>query len=203
MLKKYVNFFITGLSSLLPIGVTFYIVYKIFRFIDGFLGRVILKTFGREVIGLGFVLTIVLITLFGMFARNYLIVKLLEFVEKLAMKIPLVQMLYSGLKELTTMLTKEDKTKFTQVVSLKFPNTEVDSIGFITKDTVQFDHGTRVAVFIPTTPNPGNGFLVYVDASDLKLLDMNIENALKAVISMGTISPNEMLSKKTEKEQDS
>ncbi len=189
-LKKIFNYFITGLSSIFPIALTGYILYKVFLFVDGISSWIIIKIFNYNIIGLGFLLTISAIILFGMLTKNYIIVKILGFFEKIAMKIPLVQVLYSGLKELAGLFQTTDKGKFTQAVSLNFPNAEVDSIGFITKKTVLLDNKQKVAVFIPTTPNPGNGFLIYTEAEKLTLLDISIEDAIKCIVSMGTISPD-------------
>ncbi len=199
--KKLFHYFVTGLSSIFPITITLFVVYKLFMFIDSISSWVIIKAFGHEIIGLGFLLTVSTIILFGMLTKNYIIVKLLEFIEKIAMKIPLVQVLYSGLKELAGLFQTTDKRKFTQAVSLKFPNPDVDSIGFITKKTVLLDNEKKVAVFIPTTPNPGNGFLIYTEASKLTLLDINIEDAIKCIVSMGTISPDIINSRLKEQEE--
>ncbi len=191
-IKKYINYFLTGLSAIFPISVTIFVLYKIFIFIDSISSWIVIKMFGRNVVGIGFILTLSIITLFGKLTKNYLIETIMHSLEKLAMKIPLVQALYSGLKELTTLFKKGGKRKFSQVVLIKFPNDKVDSIGFITKDTVNIDGNEKVAVFIPTTPNPGNGFLVYADAKDIELLDISIENAIKCIVSMGTISPDKI-----------
>ncbi len=189
-LKKLLNYFLAGLSAIFPISITVYVIYKLFIFIDGLSAWIIVKIFGHDIIGLGFLLTVSIITLFGLLTKNFIMVKILNALERLALKIPIVQALYSGLKELTGLFQKSDKRKFTQVVSLKFPNSEVDSLGFITKKIVRFDDENKVAVFIPTTPNPGNGYLIYTKASNLVPLDISIEEAIKCIVSMGTISPD-------------
>lgn len=189
-LKKIFNYFVTGLSSLFPITLTIYVLYKVFLFVDNISSWMIVKIFDKNIIGLGFLLTISVIVLFGMLTKNYIIVKIMELLERLAMKIPLVQVLYSGLKELAGLFSSTEKRKFTQVVSLKFPNSEVDSIGFVTKETILFNGEEKAAVFIPTTPNPGNGFLIYTSRDKLVPLDIGIEEAIKCIVSMGTISPD-------------
>ncbi len=194
-LKKLINYFLAGLSAIFPISITLYVLYKVFIFIDDISAGIVHYIFGKNIIGLGFILTISIITLFGLLTKNFIMVKILDGLEKLALKIPIVQALYSGLKELTGLFKKTDKSKFSQVVSLKFPNTEVDSIGFITKKRVSFDDEKKVAVFIPTTPNPGNGYLVYANSEDLILLDISIEEAIKCIVSMGTVSPDEINSR--------
>ncbi len=197
-LKKAFHYFVTGLSSIFPIAITAFVIYKVFLFVDGISSWVIIRIFDIKIIGLGFILTISSIILFGMLTKNYIIVKMLEFFEKIAMKIPLIQVLYSGLKELAGLFQTTDKRKFTQAVSLKFPNSEVDSIGFITKNTVLLNDEKKVAVFIPTTPNPGNGFLIYTEEDKVTPLDISIEDAIKCIVSMGTISPDVINSRLTE-----
>ncbi|MDO4772619.1 MAG: DUF502 domain-containing protein [Bacillota bacterium] len=189
-LKKIFNYFVTGLSSLFPITLTIYVLYKVFLFVDNISSWLIVKIFDKNIVGLGFLLTVSVIVLFGMLTKNYIIVKIMELLERLAMKIPLVQVLYSGLKELAGLFSSTEKRKFTQVVSLKFPNSEVDSIGFVTKETILFNGEEKAAVFIPTTPNPGNGFLIYTSMEKLVPLDIGIEEAIKCIVSMGTISPD-------------
>ncbi len=188
--KKIFHYFVTGLSSIFPIVLTAYVIYKVFLFIDGISSWVIIELFDIKIIGLGFMITVSTIILLGMLTKNYIIVKILEFFEKIVMKIPLVQVLYSGLKELAGLFQTSEKRNFTQAVSLKFPNTDVDSIGFITKNTVLLNDEKKVAVFIPTTPNPGNGFLIYTEEDKVTPLDISIEDAIKCIVSMGTISPD-------------
>lgn len=199
-LKKILHYFVAGLSALFPITLTLYVLYRIFLFIDSISSWAIVKIFGKNIVGLGFLLTMSAILLFGFLTKNYLIVKILELFEKIALRIPLVQVLYSGLKELAGLFSSADRKKYTQVVSLKFPNSEVDSIGFLTKDEIYFDGIKKVAVFIPTTPNPGNGFLIYTEPKNVVPLEIGIEEAIKCVVSMGTISPAIINSRSRESE---
>jgi len=189
MFKRYLNFFFTGLSTLLPLSITVFILYKSFRFIDGIFGWMITRFVGYPIIGLGFALTMITITLFGMVARNYLAQKLIGGIEHITLKIPIVQVIYSGLKELSHLFTKKGVKNFTDVVTVKFPNDDTLSIGFVTKESVLIGSDNKLSVFIPTTPNPGNGFLIFVDKDKVTYLDISIEDAIKSIVSMGTITP--------------
>jgi len=191
-MRKYLNIFVAGLSALLPISITVFFLYKVFRYIDSIFASLIRIVFGFEIIGLGFVLTLVFIFTVGILTKNYLFQKIMTYFENIMLKIPIIQVIYSGVKEISGVFTKGKATNFTQAVKIRFPSPDQISIGFITNESIYLDTKEKIAVFIPTTPNPANGFLVLVHRDDVEFLEMSIDKAIKLVVSMGAVAPREV-----------
>lgn len=191
-MKKIFNTFIAGLTAVLPVYVTILVLFKSFDLIDGLLGNLIVRIFHVSIPGLGFVVTISGIFLIGLFAKHYFGEAVLNMLETVMAKIPVIQMIYGGVKDLSSLLTKNNKSNFTQVVKINFPSPSQVSVGLITNESVHIDGESLVAVFIATTPNPTNGFLVYVKREELVILDATVEQAVKMVVSMGSIAPHRL-----------
>lgn len=207
-MKKY---FVTGLIILLPLALTWLIVSFIFNlFTEPFVGivKAILEHYGLLengflflkaeqiqkyfsqliVIGLLFFITVGLGWLARWFFFNYAI----EFWEKILNKIPFVSNIYRTCNELTKTLFTSSNNSFKQVVLVPFPSPNISAIGLVTNNAIA-GIGTSqgealVSVFVPTTPNPTSGFLLFYKQRDLVYLDMKVEDALKYVISCGMIA---------------
>lgn len=190
-MNKIRNSFLTGIGALLPIGVTVYIVSKLFTTIDDFLQGWIEKVFGFRLIGLGFVVVVITIVLIGAFTNTFLAKKISKVINSIFNKIPIVKSIYAPLKEVVS-LSNPSETNFKKVVLVEFPNKGIQSIGFITNQELKINNEKKVSVFIPTTPNPTNGFLIYVNIEAIEILDMTIEEGIKTVISIGSLTPKNM-----------
>ncbi len=198
--NKYVSegahLFFTGITSLLPLSITLYLFYRVFIFIDSISANIITRIFGHKIIGLGFIMTVAFIMTVGYFARNFLGQSILHYVDGVVMRIPIVQIIYSGIKDISNILSKKGKEKFSQAVSVKFPNDDTISIGFLTHESIHISTEERIAVFIPTTPNPTNGFLIFVKPDQIEYLDISIDKAIKMIVSMGAVSPSHIKGKR-------
>ncbi|QVK19801.1 DUF502 domain-containing protein [Mycoplasmatota bacterium] len=190
-MNKVKKSFITGIGALLPIGITLYIVVKLFKAVDDFLQGWIESLFGFKLVGLGFVVVVITIVLIGAFTNTYLARKISSVVNGIFNRIPIIKSIYFPLKEMVS-LSNPNETNFQKVVLVEFPNKGIQSIGFITKQELKINNQDKISVFIPTTPNPTNGFLVYVNADAVEILDMTIEEGIKAVISIGSLTPNNL-----------
>ncbi|XMB65972.1 DUF502 domain-containing protein [Mycoplasmatota bacterium zrk1] len=190
-MNKVKKSFITGIGALLPIGITLYIVVKLFKAVDDFLQGWIESLFGFKLVGLGFVVVVITIVLIGAFTNTYFARKLSSVVNGIFNKIPIIKSIYFPLKEMVS-LSNPNETNFQKVVLVEFPNKGIQSIGFITKNELKINNQDKISVFIPTTPNPTNGFLIYVNADAVEILDMTIEEGIKAVISIGSLTPNNL-----------
>lgn len=206
------KFFITGLVILLPVALTIIIVVFIFNLLTNpllgavkasfehyhlfengflFLTATQLQTLIAKIlilIGLiGF--TIVL----GVIARWFFFNSLLRLADYIVKQIPLVRSIYKTSQDVIKTIFTSDNKSFKQVVLVKFPNPNTYSIGLITREDIpgfsNSSHGNMVAVFVPTTPNPTSGFLIFYKSEDLIYLDMKVEEAFKYIISCGTILP--------------
>jgi len=188
-MSKIKKSFITGLGTILPIGVTIFVIVKLFSTVDNFLQGWIESVFGFRLVGLGFVVVVVTIILIGAFTNTYLAKKISNVVNNIFNRIPIIKSIYFPLKEVVS-LSNPSETSFQKVVLVEFPNKGIHSIGFITNQELKINNEDKVSVFIPTTPNPTNGFLVYVNIEAVEILDMTIEAGIKTVISIGSLTPN-------------
>lgn len=188
--KAIERYFVSGLLIILPIGITIFALVKIFNFLDSLLGNLFKDYLKLNIPGLGLLATIILLLLVGLFANNFLGKKITTFVERLLKKTPLVKAIYNPMKEITQNFSGKQSKSFRKVVFLDFPMQGRGSIGFITKESIVIDGTKKDAVFIPTTPNPTNGFLIYANSGEYTELDMSVDEALKTIISLGSISPD-------------
>jgi len=190
--KHYVNTFFTGLSAILPISITIFVFVKGFLFIDGLLSNIIQSLVGHRVVGLGFVITILLIYGAGLFVKQYVGNKMLVYFEGLILKIPYAQTVYNATREISNSVFKKEKVAFKQPVLVDFPRNGLQSIGFISNDRVMIKGKHKVAVFVPTTPNPTSGFMIFAQPEEVTYLDISVEEATKMVISLGVLAPDEL-----------
>jgi uncharacterized membrane protein len=143
---------------------------------------------------------VLFIGLIGGLARNYLVKKIIQAVDMLLLRVPLLNKIYGTIKQVNEAFSPGKKSSFKQVVLVEFPRPGQYSLGFITGEQtqeVQLKTKTQVvSVFVPTTPNPTSGFLVLVPESDLTKLDMPVADGIKFIISLGSISPEFVAAKK-------
>ncbi|HHZ19462.1 MAG TPA: DUF502 domain-containing protein [Firmicutes bacterium] len=196
--RKLRNYFLTGLFTILPIIVTGYILVWGFTWADGILGRFVIKVFRRPVPGMGLLISLVFVTVLGIFAKNYLGSRLVGFIERIILQIPLAGNIYGTTKQIMEAISSPDKTFFRSVVMVEYPRPGMFSPGFIvgkapvpeaSVDATE-EAGEPVTVFIPTTPNPATGFLVFVPESQITPLPMSVEEGLKFFLSVGVVHPN-------------
>lgn len=199
-MKKY---FITGLVTLLPVTLTIIIVAFLINLLtEPFIGIMesILLTFGvakspKALLFLSQILILIFLFFFtaflGFVTRWFFFHYIIRVGEYILHKIPLINSIYKTSKDVIHTIFTSDTKSFKQVVLVPFPNPGSYSIGLVTLENVPMRevHETdRVAVFVPTTPNPTSGFLMLFPKKDIKYLDMKIDDALKYVISCGVIS---------------
>ncbi len=193
-LKRY---FITGLLILVPLGITFWVLSALFGFMDQSL--LLLPEawrpnawLGVSIPGLGLILTGVVILLTGLLATNLIGQRLVAFWESLVNRIPVVKSIYGSVKQVSDSLLSGSGMAFKKVLLVRYPHPEAWSLAFQTNlpDEVagQLD-AEYVAVFIPTTPSPVNGFYFYVRRDATIELDMSVDTAFKTIVSMGVMSP--------------
>jgi uncharacterized membrane protein len=209
MLKKY---FMTGLLVWVPIGVTVILIKWLLAFMDQWM-HLLPHAYqpgnwlGFDVPGVGLVLALALITLTGMLMANVLGRWFLHLSEQILHRIPLVRSIYKGVKQSMTVLFSSQGGSFRQVVLIEYPRRDLWSLGFITQHVPEVIgntlHPDMVMVFVPTTPNPTSGFLIMAKNDEVRRLDMQVDEALKCIISLGTavgINPSDYKTKKTEKD---
>ncbi|QGU00129.1 hypothetical protein SYNTR_1535 [Candidatus Syntrophocurvum alkaliphilum] len=186
-MKRITSLFLAGLAALLPIAISLAIFIWLFNFIDNILEPILTYFFGQAIPGIGFLITIVIIILIGFVATSFIGQKLLKFGEKILFKVPLLGKIYGTIKKIIDSVFSSGKDSFRQVALIEFPKEGVYSIGFITNEDFNFGDDNCYSIFIPTTPNPTNGFFILVPKQKVKLLDISVDQGIELVISMGMI----------------
>ena len=195
------NRFFTGVIIALPIIATVmgvsWIVQKIdnnvLRFLPGPWNP---KTYlGFDIPGLGLIIAVILIFLLGVIASNFIGNSVIKAGERLLARVPVVSPIYNALKQIVTTVAQQKDRAFRDVCLLEYPRKGLYAIGFVTADLSgapadKLPEG-YVCVFVPTTPNPTSGFLLFVKETDIEILDMTPEEGAKMIISGGMVSSNE------------
>jgi uncharacterized membrane protein len=196
------NYFLTGLVIAAPLFLTIFITWTFVQWIDFLVEPLIPPVYRFDrylpiaIPGFGVLVALVFITLLGFLTANFVGRQMLAFSESLLGRMPLVRKLYGGLKQIFETVISRRGNAFQKVALLEFPSKGLWSLVFISTDTRgeirhRLGEGAEemVSVFMPTTPNPTMGFLVFVKRRDLVMLDMSFEDAAKVVISGGLVVP--------------
>lgn len=195
-------YFFTGILVTAPVAMTFYVAYKVILWVDSGVSRLLppqLKDYYQDlpftVPGLGIVILLVVMTLVGMFAAGFVGKFFIRLGDWIVKKIPLISTVYSLLKKVFETFLSDSTSAFSKVVLLEYPRKGLWILGLVSTDTEGEVKETlqrnMVNVFVPTTPNPTSGFLIFVPAEDVIFLDMSVEDALKFIISGGIVAPDE------------
>ncbi len=193
-MKKLNSIFLAGLFVIIPIAITFYILYIVVRFGDNItapLLQYLHTAYNFPMIpGTGLILIIILIFVVGIIARNLIGKHIIKLLDLLFHTVPIINRIYGSIKEISNSFlgTKEGKV-FKKVALVDYPHKGVKALGFITNETTLLDTKDEdyVSIFLPTTPNPTSGFFLLYKKKDVTILDMSIENALKMIISSGAV----------------
>ena len=179
-----------GVATLLPLYLTFFVIKFLFVTLEE-MSDPLLKRFNLEIPGLGIILTIVLIYILGFLVTNFLGRKIFNLGERIVKKVPIVNMIYTTLKQITDTFTKGSTDAFEGAVYIQYPRQGLWTMAFIsgeskTKDGVPYYH-----LFVPTTPNPTSGFFLMIPQADTVATGMSVEDGLKTIISGGLLAPDE------------
>lgn len=194
-LKKY---FITGLLIWVPLAITAWVLSLIVRSMDQsllLLPQAIHPEhlLGMYIPGLGALLTLLVVFLTGLVTTNIVGQKLVRFWEGALARIPVVKSIYYSVKQVSDTLFSGSGVAFRKVLLVRYPHPEAWSVAFQTghpaRDVADMLPDEHVGVFIPTTPSPVNGFFFFVKRKDVIELDMNVDEALKYIVSMGVVAP--------------
>ncbi len=206
---KLKAYFFTGILVTAPVMITFFVAYKLIVFVDVSVNKLLPPQFALNnylpftIPGLGIIILVVALILIGMFAAGFLGRFFLRLGEWIVYKVPFISSVYSLLKQIFETFLSSKSDAFKKVVLLEYPRKGIWILGFVSTDTegevkdiVKKD---MVNVFIPTTPNPTSGFLIFVPREDVVELEMSVEDGIKFVISGGIVSPEELNQKKKSK----
>ena len=196
-MKKY---FITGLLVLVPLFITIWVLTTLIHTMDQSL--LLLPTswrpkslVGFEVPGIGALLTLVIIFVTGLVATNIFGQQLIVWWESLLSRVPFVKSIYSSVKQVSDTLFSDSGNAFRKAVLVQYPRQGSWTIAFVTGapggDVVNHLHGDYISIYVPTTPNPTSGFFLMMPKADVIELEMSVDEALKYIISMGTVVPKD------------
>ncbi len=200
--RRLRNIFITGILITVPVAFTLFILNFLFKLLDNLVVPWFIKTLIEigtpipedfRLPGLGLILIVLLIFVVGVLTQSFLGGKLVQLGEMIVDRIPLVRSIYTGAKQVVTTIAEADTKAFRKVVLVEFPRKGIYSVGFITGTTEgevqELTDAKLVNVFVPTTPNPTSGFLVFVANEDIIELTMTVEDGIKFIISVGIVTP--------------
>ena len=194
-MKKY---FITGLLIWVPLGITLWVLALIVRSMDQtltLLPHAIQpeQLMGFYLPGLGVALTLLVVFFTGLVTTNIIGQKLVRFWESVLARIPIVKSLYYAVKQVSDTLFSHNGEAFRKVLLVRYPHPQAWSIAFQTgspaRDVADMLPDEHVGVFIPTAPSPVNGFFFFVRRQDVIELSMDVDDALKYIVSMGVVIP--------------
>ncbi len=206
--------FLTGIVVIAPIGLTIWLVWTVIGWIDGVvlpfvpdrwqpdlaLVRYLEEKTGQDLSvnlrGVGVVIFLIFTTLVGWIAKGFLGRSFLRWAEGLVNRTPVVRSIYNGAKQIAETVFAQNDTSFDKACLVEYPRKGIWAIGFISTSTkgevaAKGNNGAPMtSVFVPTTPNPTSGFLLFFPTDDIIELDMSVEDAAKLVISAGLVYPN-------------
>lgn len=200
LLARLRTYLFAGIVVTAPVSITFLIVWQILEFLDNTANRLIPERYDPAnylpfgIPGIGILVMIVLLILIGWFAAGFVGRSLMRAGERVLDTMPVVRSIYGTLKQIFETVLAQSSRSFREVVLLEWPRRGLWVIGFVTGPTKgevgsHFD-GEFVNVFLPTTPNPTSGYLVFVPVRDCIRLDMTVEDGIKLVISGGIVAPD-------------
>lgn len=196
--------FLTGIVVIAPVGLTIWFLWSFAGWVDSFVLPLVPSQFqpepyiGINLRGVGIVIFLVFTIFVGWVAKGLMGRSLIRLAESIVHRMPVVRSIYSGVKQIAETVFTQSDSSFERACLVEYPRKGIWAIGFVSieaKGEIALRAGTDqhtklLSVFVPTTPNPTSGFLLYFPKPDVIELDMTVEDAAKLVISAGLVYPN-------------
>ena len=209
MLARLRTSFLTGIVVIAPVALTLWLIWSVIGWFDGIVlpfvpdayrpEQILNTIFGYDlklnIRGVGVVVFLVFATLVGWLAKGLIGRSFIKYAENLVNRMPVVRSFYSGIKQIAETVFAQQERSFEKACMIEYPRKGIWAIGFISTTAKgeiaerNSSNGPMVSVFVPTTPNPTSGFLLFFPKADIVELDMSIEDAAKLVISAGLVYP--------------
>lgn len=191
-LRKYL---LAGIVALAPLLVTVALINWLIELSDAAIALLPLQyrpeaLIGIDIPGLGVVLALLFIIIIGMVTTHFIGNQLMRWIDRVMERIPLVRTIYKATRQLFEATLSDSSRAFERVVMVPFPDRATLVIGFVTGEMDVAMHGVReqrLSVFVPSTPMPTTGWLLFVDAAEIVALEMSVEEGMKLVLSGGTL----------------
>ena len=194
--------FLTGLVVIAPVGLTIWLIWSVIGWIDGFVLPLVPhrlrpeEYIGINLRGVGVIIFLLFTIMVGWIGKGLIGRSLIRWGESIVDRMPVVRSIYSGIKQISETVFAQSERSFEKACLIQYPRKDIWAIGFIST-TAKGEVAKRaettgklVSVFLPTTPNPTSGFLLFLPKEDVIELDMSVEEAAKLVISAGLVYPN-------------
>lgn len=191
-MKSVLKNFINGILTIVPIILVVYVIYKTFMFLDSMLGNM-LKPYMQDsyIPGIGLLSTLVLITILGWLSTRFITGSIIKLIDRLLERIPFVKTVYSVIKDTVHSFLGEKKS-FSKVALVTIPGTNMKNLSFITAENLEAFYeplSEHVAVYIPQTFQVA-GFTFLIPKSDIEIIDVKPEDAMKFILSGGMTTKN-------------
>ncbi len=194
------NNFLTGLVVVAPVLITAYLIWTIITFVDATVVPLVPSIYNPstylevDIPGFGVIIFLIFTAVVGYFTKNLFGRQLVRLGESWVESLPIVRSIYNALKQIVETILSQSKTSFQKACLVEYPRRDIWAIAFVSTDTKgeineKIGDGGMLSVFLPTTPNPTSGFLLFVPEDDVIVLDMSVEEAAKLVISAGLVTP--------------
>lgn len=193
--------FLTGIVVIAPVALTIWLIWSVIGWIDSVVLPLVPGDFqteqwlGINLRGVGLIIFLIFTVVVGWVAKGILGRSLISFAEGLVNRMPVVRSIYSGVKQIAETVFAQSERSFEKACLIQYPRKGIWAVGFISTEAKgevaeHADHNSGlISVFVPTTPNPTSGFLLFFPREDVIELDMSVEDAAKLVISAGLVYP--------------
>jgi uncharacterized membrane protein len=191
--------FLTGLVVVAPIVLTAYLIWTVVTFIDGQIVPWVPKvynpsTYGLNIPGFGVVVFLLFTAIVGAITKGFVGRQVIRWGEDLVDRTPIVRSVYNALKQIVETILNQSQATFQKACLVEYPRRGIWAVAFVSTETggelpEKMGEDEMMSVFLPTTPNPTSGFLLFVPKRDVVMLDMDVEQAAKLVISAGLVVP--------------
>ncbi|MEZ4650297.1 MAG: DUF502 domain-containing protein [Candidatus Eisenbacteria bacterium] len=178
---------VTGVAVIVPLAVTVWVVRFLFLRIDGLLQPLLFELIGRRIPGAGLLVTLLLLYLVGLLVQTIGGRTLLYYAERVLLKLPFLKDVYGSSKTIMETFTNPSGKGFKRVVSFEYPRRGCRAFGFVTNEVELPDGSFELAVFLPTTPNPTSGYLLFLPSTDVEETTMTVDEAVKLIVSGGVV----------------
>ena len=195
--------FLTGLVVIAPISLTVWLLWTFVGWVDSFVLPLVPtrlrpeQYIGINLRGVGVIFFLLFTIVIGWFAKGFIGRSLIRWAESLVARTPIVRSVYGGLKQIAETVFAQSERSFDRVVLVEYPRKGLWALAFVStsakgevSESLKPANGEMLSLFLPTTPNPTSGFLLFVPARDVVDLEMGVEDAAKLVISAGLVYPD-------------
>lgn len=193
------NYFFAGVLVTAPIGITIYVSWAVISWVDEVVANLLPDAYNPntylpvDVPGVGLIMLVVALTLIGFLTANFLGRVIVRFGERIVGRMPVVRSVYSAIKQIFEAVLSSSSTSFKEVVLVEYPRREMWTLGLVIGETYgELNERTSEKLFnvyLPTTPNPTSGYLVFLPRSQMIRLAMSVEDCMKMIVSGGIVTP--------------